>query len=614
MNRVVLVAACVVGVMTATSVAADAQTNDDREVLPIEGTADSRLSPQPGLPEAPPESPPPADSRLSPQPGVPDAPEKPAAQDPDPGQPLRFSQTPEAIEKFLRFYLQTYDKHLKNQDWIARAMTVVGLAMIDDKRTTNKLIGVMEEDQTPIVRLYAWEALHGRQSRLDPQHRALWKKRAFEYAEKNLLRGDMRLGLVGLVEEGGPTPRNKKWIMHIFQTTNSINPSDIRTLWALGDTIRRWQSGALVRWLIEQMQVLDDAYRAELVLRRLTSEDVPYHSVLRLESSKVMWETTNLRWAKWYTEQTFQEVSPSDCPRYAGRSEIMPPGEKITDTADPRWRRDLEMRRFHLDQMDVGLALDTTGSMSRPLEWIKRDVVKMMRAFELISREPRIGVTLYRDEGDAYVTRNIPLTESAADLKKRLAPERPKGGGDIPEAVLEALVSMVLHQKWSPSAKATKIIVIMSDAPPKEDSLGKIEKLVTAAAKHGFSFHTIKVRTSKYIERILKLPNYDKQLATFDRIAAWGKGTSEWVAFWTQSQINPRWKGTAQPTEGNMAERVILRQVLRAALDDSYRERVDPFIGLLLEYVEEPLKETRNPFPKVTPHPASNPRDPQMDR
>lgn len=327
-----------------------------------------------------------------------------------------------------------------------------------------------------------------------------------------------------------------------------------------------------------------------------------------------MWGTTYKRWIEWFKEQSFTEIQPGEATPYVGGGQIMPPGEKIADTSEPKWRRDLELRRFHLDQLDVGLALDATGSMGRPLEWIKRDVVKMMRAFELISREPRIGVTLYRDHGDEYVTRNIPLTESAKDLQKRLAPAGPKGGGDIPEAVLEALVTMVKHQKWSPSPKARKVVVIMSDAPPQEKTLGTIEKFVNIWADRGFQFHCIKVRTSKYVERRLKLPNYDKQLTTLDRIAAWGNGTSEWVAFWTQSQMNPRWRGTARPTEGNMAERIILRQVLRAALDVSYRQRVDAFIGVLLEYVEEPLKETRKPFPKVTPHPGGPPRDPQMNR
>jgi len=604
---------CVAGLVlltTTAGVVAAAEDPRGRERFPIETPEGPEVAPQPEAPQT--EGPAPGVPQTEgPAPGVPPAPEKPEA--PSTPKPLKHTQRPESIEAYLRLFLDTYDKHLRSPDWIARSMAVIGLAMIDDERTTNKLIGVMEEDKAMIVRLYAWEALHARQRRLKAEHRALWKRRAFEFAEKNLLRGDMRIGLVGLIEEDGPTSLSKKRIQWLFANTNSINPSDIRTLWALGDTIKRWQCTDLIRWVIERMKVLDDAYRAELVMRRFTTEEVKHHSDLRLESSEVMWATTYKRWMDWYKKQAYKEVRPRDCTPYAGRSEMMPPGEKIADTADPRWRRDLEIKRFHLDQLDVGLALDTTGSMGRPLEWIKGDVIKMMRAFELVSREPRIGVTLYRDHGDEFVTRDIPLTDNAADLQKRLMPEKPKGGGDIPEAVLEALVS-ILHQPWSPSTKAMKIVVIMSDAPPKEDSLEKIETLVTQAVEKGFQFHTIKVRTSKYIERRLKLPNYDKELTTFDKIAQWGGGTTEWVEFWTQSEMNPRWRGTAQPTEGNMAERIILRQVLRAVLDDSYKARVDPFIGVLLEYVEEPIKETRKPFPKVVPHPGGPPRDPQMNR
>ncbi len=326
---------------------ADQGAAEEPQTEPAAGPVDSRSSPAPGVPVVPDE---PAD------PAVSDKPDKAK-----PPKPLTLSQRPKTIAKFVRYYLQMYDKHLASDDWIARSMAVIGLAMIDNPRATNNLIAVMEDDRTTIVRLYAWEALHGRQSRLKPGQREQWKKRGFEFAEKNLLRGDMRLGLVGLIEEGGPTPENKKRIKYIFMTTNSINPSDIRTLWALGDTIKRWQSGSLVKWLIERMQTLDDAYRAELVLRHMAPQEVPYHGTLRMKSSKVMWDTTFKRWVKWFKEQTFQEITPAEAMPYAGAGEIMPPGEKITDTSDPKWRRDLELRNFHLDQLDVGLALDCTG-------------------------------------------------------------------------------------------------------------------------------------------------------------------------------------------------------------------------------------------------------------
>ena len=238
----------------------------------------------------------------------------------------------------------------------------------------------------------------------------------------------------------------------------------------------------------------------------------------------------------------------------------------------------------------------------------------MMRAFEMISREPRIGVTLYRDHGDEYVTMNIPLTSNAKSLAKALGPHQPKGGGDVPEAAYEALKAMIKKQKWSPSKTAKKVVLLISDAPPQQKTLGEIEQFVKEAVDDRFLVHGIKVRTSKYVERRLNLPNYDKEMKTFDDIARWGNGGSVWVQFWTQSSSG-RWQGTAQPAGNTLAERVIFRAILKSVLEEGYRDRVDPFINVLLEYVEEPFEEKRVPFEKAGPsRPGGPPSNPQMNR
>ena len=555
----------------------------------------------------------PATTAPPPAKATPAAPATPGAAKTPPAKPLTMSQTPEAIEKFVQYYLDLYSKHLRSQDWMARAMGVISLARIDDPRITSKLVGVMTDDRELIVRIYAWEAVHGRQTRLDTQQRQIWKVAGYRMADKHQLRGDLRLAIVGLTEEDGPISASKTRLKRIFSETSSLNSSDIRTLYAIGDTVKRWQSVGMMRWLIERMKILDDAYRAELVLQRVHAK-IPKHGTLRMESSDVMWGTTYKRWTQWLKEQTFREVRPKGAQPYKGRSEVLPPGERITDTADPKWRKDLELNRFRLDQLDVGFAIDSTASMGGTLEWIKHDVVKMMRTFELISREPRIGVTLYRDHGDEYVVRNVPLSGKAEAIQQRLQNEGPKGGGDIPEAAYEALVAMIRHQKWSPGERAKKVIVVLSDAPPQQDSLEKIKELVTRSVDDGFTVHAIKVRTSKYVERRMNLPNYDPTMSQFDNLAAWGKGTSSWVEFWGRAHSNPRWLGTAHAITGNSAERVVFREVLRSALEQGYRDRVDPFIGVLLEYVEQPLKETRKPFPKATPGRPGRPHNPQMNR
>ncbi|HUT62277.1 MAG TPA: vWA domain-containing protein [Phycisphaerae bacterium] len=511
-------------------------------------------------------------------------------------QPAPTSQRPEVIEKYLQYYFKMYGKHLKSGDWMARVMGIISLARIDDPRATEMLMDMMRKTgEKPIVQIYAWEALHGRQTRLAAEQRAEWVKTGLRFFESNWLRGDLRLPIVGLIEEGGPTTRNKARFAALFAMTNSYNPSDIRTLWAMGDLLARWRNKRLLKGLIESMSDLNSAYRAELILRRITTS-IPHSHTLYRQSSSTMWGTTQRRWADWFLKQQFSEVEPNQGPMYQGLSAIMPHGEKIVDTADPKWRKDLELRRFRLDQLDVGIALDTTASMARPLEWVKRDVVKMMRMFALISREPRIGVTLYRDYGDRYVVKNIPLSGDAGKLSAALRPETYRGGGDIPEAVLEALVAMIRHQPWSTGTNAKRIIVLVSDAPPQQKTLEDIEGLCKwASRKKGFRIHTVKVRTSRYIERVLHLPNYDPQLTTFDKIAEWGQGKSMWVQFWVQSAIG-RWRTTANPPNDEESQRVLFREVLRSALEEGYRDRVNAFVDILLEYVEEPLKETRIAF------------------
>jgi len=524
-----------------------------------------------------------------------------------------MSQRPETIEKFMQYYLDMYSLHLKSPDWMARAMGVISLARLDDPRATQLLMQTMLGDKEELVRIYAWEAVHGRQDRLSPEQRYLWIRTGFDLHRQKALRGDLRLAIVGLMEAGGPTIENRQVFKDLFKNANSINPSDIRTLHALGDTLTRWRSAELIDYLLGAMKDVDTAYRAEVVLRRFGNH-APPAVTLRMESSQTMWATTRKRWQDFFEAQQFKEIRQNECRPYTGLSSIMPHGWKITDTADPRWRQDLELRNFHLDQLDVGLVLDTTASMGRPLHWVKHDVVKMMRAFEMISREPRIGVTLYRDKGDEYVTRSIPLTGSAKSLAKSLAPHQPRGGGDVPEAAYEGLEEMIRKQKWSPSPTAKKVVLLISDAPPQQDSLPKIEQLLKEAVGDRFLFHAIKVRTSKYVERSLKLANYDPDLKTFDDIGRWGNGTSVWVEFWTQSSEG-RWQGTAQAASNSMAERVIFSSILRSVLQEGYRDRVDPFINVLLEYVEEPWPEDRDPFDKAGPsRPGGPPSNPQMVR
>jgi hypothetical protein len=528
------------------------------------------------------------------------------------GSSLPKSRQPQNIQKYLDYYLDMYGKHLKSPDWMARAMGVISLARLDAPQSTEKLMDVMRKDSEALVKVYAWEALHGRHTRLTAAQRAEWVKTAWQLFDKNLIRGEMRVAVVGLIEEGGPTDEGRQRFMRLFETTSSINPVDIRTIEAMGDMLARWKDPVLFQKMLDSMGVIHDAYRAEMILRQIPgAKAIPEAVKLRAESSQDIWSTAYKNWSAWFDKAGWKAIEPNQARPYTALSRIMPAGDRITDVNDSKWKRDLELKKFRLDQLDVGLALDTTASMDSALNWCKQDVVKMMRVFELVSHEPRIGITLYRDHGDKYVTKSFPLTSNAGALATALMAEDCGGGGDVPEAVFEALDEMVNKQRWSNSNKSKKVIVLLSDAPPQQNTLGQIETLVKDAAKRNFVFYTVKVQT--YVDFSLKLPNYDKTLATFDRVAEWGGGKSIDVAFWNQTGAG-RWLWTTTAIDDARSSRAILRDVLRCVLEDDYKDRVGPFVNVIIEFVEEFQKEQRQPFPKAGPTksyygPRENPQE-----
>ena len=542
------------------------------------------------------------------------------------------STSPAAIERFTGYYLALFDKYLKTDDWVARTMVVIGLARLDDPRTTAKLTSLMDKDAHPAVQIASWEALHARLDRLTPAQRTAWETAGFRLAGQSVLRGDLRLGVLGLIEAQGPTPKNKEILKQLFTHTNSMDPRDIHTLEKMGDILKKWQSPDIIKGLITGMGNLDDAYRAELVLHRI-SHEVPYsykapalpagekaqtwYTTLYQEGSKTTWEVTQKRWADWYEKQKFKDQFPPAAQAYTGTSDIMPAGEKMEDTRDEKWRKDLELTRFRLGQLDMGLAVDTTASLGPVLHWVQRDVVKMMSMFELISREPRMGIVLYRDYGDKYLTAAMPLTDRAATLAAELRKATAAGGGDIPEAVYEGLEATLNKLQWSgPDAK--KVIVLIGDAPPHEDSMGKIEKLVKDAVAKGFTFHCIKVHTQNaaLMVRALKKKDWDPQLTSFDKIAEWGNGSANATPISFMEETLWGGSGTAVAANANSSEFVIFSNMLKAVMKPEYHDRIPAFLSIIVNYVEDPVGEKRRPWGPSAKGSGGpwTPKDPQDTR
>lgn len=120
---------------------------------------------------------------------------------------------------------------------------------------------------------------------------------------------------------------------------------------------------------------------------------------------------------------------------------------------------------------DVVFAIDTTGSMKDDMEKLRKEWVPQLldqiKEFEDI----RLGLLFYRDYNDTYNYKGLPVkffdfTRNASQFTKNLNTVLIHGneGGDIPEAVYEALYAGLNFYEWRSDAK--RKIILIGDAEP----------------------------------------------------------------------------------------------------------------------------------------------------
>ena len=120
--------------------------------------------------------------------------------------------------------------------------------------------------------------------------------------------------------------------------------------------------------------------------------------------------------------------------------------------------------------MDVALVVDTTGSMGDEMEYLQAELDSIVARLKRESGnlDLRIGVIVYRDEGDDYVVRSAPLSSDIGAIRSMLSDQVADGGGDMPEAVDQAIAAAERLQ-WRPDA--AKAMLLVADAPPHEGGI-----------------------------------------------------------------------------------------------------------------------------------------------
>ena len=121
-------------------------------------------------------------------------------------------------------------------------------------------------------------------------------------------------------------------------------------------------------------------------------------------------------------------------------------------------------------KLDVLFLIDTTGSMGDEIDRLKDSVRSVSERIAGLpaNADLRLGMTVYRDRGDLFVTRTFDFTSSVDVFKAALAEVQAGGGGDNPEDLNAGLHQAVTDPSWR-GDDTVKLVFLIADAPPHLD-------------------------------------------------------------------------------------------------------------------------------------------------
>lgn len=125
------------------------------------------------------------------------------------------------------------------------------------------------------------------------------------------------------------------------------------------------------------------------------------------------------------------------------------------------------------ENLDLVLVIDTTGSMKNDLEKLKSDLLPLLKANFPENKNSRVGLLLFRDYSDNYKFRELPVkvfdfSKNWDSVIQNLKSVRIYGseGGDIPEAIYEAIYAASDFYNWSTEQNIQRQIILITDAEP----------------------------------------------------------------------------------------------------------------------------------------------------
>ncbi len=175
------------------------------------------------------------------------------------------------------------------------------------------------------------------------------------------------------------------------------------------------------------------------------------------------------------------------------------------------------LTRLNKVGLDIVITFDSTGSMQGEIDQVKDQIERIGAVLFTLVPKTRISICTYRDQGDAYVVKGLPLTDNLAEIVLFLRDIQASGGGDDPEAVDDGLQWSIEKNSFRP--KARKVVLLFGDAPPRPSRILSCQKMVSDFRNRGGIVSTVTCRKPD-------------RMAEFVSIAQIGRGE----AFLTQDE------------------------------------------------------------------------------
>ncbi len=120
--------------------------------------------------------------------------------------------------------------------------------------------------------------------------------------------------------------------------------------------------------------------------------------------------------------------------------------------------------------LDVMFVIDATGSMGDEIDQLKANVVSISDRLAELPGSPdvRFATTVFRDRGDAFVTRTFDFTPDVRAFQDALRAVVADGGGDTPESVNAALHDAIHKPSWR-GGQTVSLAFLVGDAAPHLD-------------------------------------------------------------------------------------------------------------------------------------------------